>query len=304
MATAGPVDGVLSLRRSTVLLVGGMRGGQQFLTDDHLVVVDTRRLRARARIVLPRYMVPPSLAELHGGRSVAVVVDDRVLLLRAADGQVTQRWHLDMQAVGWPAAMASVGNRLYLAGQPSSSSMPTARLEALEIGDKGNRLRTVWKTSLGLTHAGIWLGAVGPNMIAAYLPDAHDLAGYITAWDVRNGALLGSYTAPGPTLAADPRLDRLYGSVGGRVYARSLSRGAPVIERTGTGPMAADPERGLLLFARGTRIMVLSARTMSPIGAVRLAGARAIGLGAGGSALYVGLSSQLVRVNLASCHAS
>src|SRR5207245_935111 len=126
----------------------------------------------------------------------------QLLVLNTSSGTFTHRWRLGMGAVGWPAAIAGVGRRLYVAGQPQYSSVPTAVLEALTISDTADPPRVAWRQRLGLTHAGIWLGLAGPHAVAGFLPDSHDLTGSVAIWDTRAGALLGSYAVPGPAVAA------------------------------------------------------------------------------------------------------
>lgn len=302
--TQGPVDAVLPLPRgAAVLLVGQARGLPRFLGHASLVLVHTHPFRVRGHVPLPAYTVPPGLAVLDGGKSVAVVIDDRVLVVDAATGRLVHRLTLDMQAVGWPAAVSAVGNQLYVAGQPNSASAPAARLEALELARKGSPPRLLWQTSLGLTHAGIWLGMAGSEMLAGYLPDSHDLLGLIATWNTRNGALLGSYAVPGPAVAADPILHRLYGSAGSHVYARTLARGGALMEQTGTAPVTAAPRRGLVLFAREGQLVAASARTLHPIGTARLSGLRSLGSVNGSSTALAGLSTGLAGIDLGSCRA-
>jgi hypothetical protein len=270
---------------------------------DDLVLVDTERHRVRVRIDLPTSIAPPGLAALEGGKDLIVVLDDRVLVLGAASASVIHQASLDIAAVGWPAAVVGFGDRFYIAGQPRSSFVATARLEAFETWHNGTRLRALWRTNLGLTHAGIWLGVTEHHQLAGYLPDAHDLAGSLVTWSTLNGRLLATYDAPGPILAVDSDLNHFYGSVGGRVYTRALSRSGAIQERPGTQPVTVDSSRGLLLFARGKAVVVASARTLRPLGAIRLRHARSMAVADDGATLFVGLPTTLVRLDLASCGA-
>jgi hypothetical protein len=221
-------------------------------------------------------------------------------MLDTRTARIVRTWTLDMQAVGWPAAIAEAGGRLFIAGQPQSGTGAAARLEALTIGKNG-ALRLLWRTQLGLTHAGIWLGPVGPHALAGYLPDAHDFHGWITVWDSRNASLRVAFAATAPVLAADAGLNRLYLNTAGRMESISAATGAASGRQSGSPPFAVDESRGLVAYSRSNRVVVASARSLLPLGSVSLPAARSLGADADGAELLVGTPTGLARVDLGVC---
>jgi hypothetical protein len=298
LALGRPVDAVLPVGGSrAVLLVGSRPGAARFLGHDQLLIVDTRGLRVLRTIPLPGYTAPPGLAE-EGSRDAILVLDDQLLLIDTVRARVARRWTLDVQAVGWPAALATGGGRIYLIGQPRSSA-EAASLEALRI--EGGSLHVLWRKALGLTHAGIWLGAAGPNDLVTYFPDAYDLHGWVALWNAGTGGLRASYPALNPVVAVSPTLQRLYLGTADGVRALDLWRGTAVALQTGSTPIAVDEARHLLAFVRHGGVVIASGRSLHPLRTLSLRGVRSLGVSGDGATLLVGLPSGLARVDLTSC---
>jgi hypothetical protein len=230
-----------------------------------------------------------------------VVVDNAVLMLNAATGHVEARHRLDLQALGWPAAVATgPGGRLYVAGQPAHGW--AAIVEALAIAPS-RPARVLWRAQLGLFHAGIWLGPAGPGRLAVYLPGTYDAPGTMATLDERSGILHPAYAVPAPPLAADPARDRLYLDDAGAIRALTLSHGVPVAAAPGTGPLTLDLPRGLVAFTRGDGIVLASARTLSPLAHIALRSATALATTPDGSMLLVGRRGSLAWIDLGRCAA-
>jgi hypothetical protein len=246
-------------------------------------------------------MTPPGLTGGDDHAVLYVVVDNAVLVLNAATGHVEARHRLDLQALGWPAAVAAgPGGRLYVAGQPARGW--AAIVEALAIAPS-KPARVVWRAQLGLFHAGIWLGPAGPGRLAVYLPGTYDAPGTMAVLDERSGILHPAYAVPAPPLAADPARDRLYLDDAGAIRALTLSHGIPVAATPGTGPLTLDLPRGLVAFTRADGIVLASARTLSPLAHIALRGATALAATPDGSMLLVGRRGSLAWIDLGRCAA-
>lgn len=278
------VDELLVGRRVSLALVGsparqGAVVATRFLPHDSLLVLDARSSRRDRIIPLPSYGTPPGLASTADGRTVYVAINRSIDVLDPGRERISARLPLDMQTLGWPAALTvDVGNRLYLAGQRYDSALPTAMVEALQVrGSAPPGL--LWRSRLGVTHAGIWVGLAGPHMLAVYLPDASDAEGTVEILDTRpttppGGRLQASYAVNGPPSAADEARDRLYVEGGEQVRALALRSGAPVALTAGRGPVTAVPQHGLVAFTRHsgrrTTVVLASARALQTVATVTL----------------------------------
>jgi len=299
----GRVDGLLSapLGSATIALVGALSSGVPFLPHDDLLVLASNG-RVRARITLPSYTAPPGLAVAADARGlVRVIVDESLSILDAGKGRIVTRWPLDMQALGWPAAVAAgTHGRLYVAGQPRVGR--AAILEAITVPTPAReRPRVVWRTSLGLTHAGIWLSVAGRGLVAAYLPNADDVHGTIALFDEHAGALRASYAVPVSPAAADPVHDRVYLDDAGTIRMLTLREGAPVAAISGTGPLALDPAHDVLAFVRRGAIVLASARDLRPLARVPMSDALSLAFAPKGHTLLVGRRTGLSSIDVGRC---
>jgi hypothetical protein len=295
------IDGLLALGATqAIALAGPPSSSVRYWPHDGLLLL-TWRGRLAWRLTLPPYVTPPGLAGGDDHAVLYVVVDNAVLVLNAATGHLEARRRLDVQALGWPAAVAvGPGGRLYVAGQPARGW--AAMVEALAVAPS-RPTRVVWRAQLGLFHAGIWLGPAGPGRLAVYLPGTYDAPGTMAALDERSGILHPAYAVPAPPLATDPARDRLYLDDGGAIRALTLSHGIPVAAVPGTGPLALDLLRGLVAFTRGDGIVLASARTLRPLARMTLPGATALAAMPDGSMLLVGRRGSVAWVNLGACRA-
>lgn len=295
------IDTVATPRGSgSLLALAGPSGSRvAYLPHDTLLVLD-RGGRIIYRLPLPRYVTPPSVVVGSGSSPAAVVVDTALLLFDPATGRLESRRALDVQPLGWPAAM--VGNPsgvLYVAGQPANG--PAAVVEALDM----SRRRVIWRARLGLFHAGIWIGMAGTDSLAVYSPGAYDAAGAgsVALLDARTGRVRRAYRVAAPPLALDPLRRRLYSTDGATISALDLDHGSAVAITRGRAPAAVIQARGLLAFARRSGVAVASARTLRVLGGVALSGVTALDGTADGSALLVGRSDGLTRIDLRGCRA-
>jgi hypothetical protein len=220
---------------------------------------------------------------------------------------VRLQWRLDVQALGWPAAMTvAPDGRVYIAGQPSNDS-PSAVVEALNP-IRGRPLRVLWRRLLGLTHAGIWLGGDGENRLAVYLPDAHDVAGTVELLDARSGHPFGTYAVPGPPIALDAEAQRLYVDAGGELRALRLDHGATSGGDTQAAPaastsVAVDSARGVVAFARGHGLVLASSRSLRTLDILPVSAVSALDFTPSGSTLLVARRGDLLKVDLGRCFA-
>lgn len=307
----GHVDSVIALRPpgevAALISRDTSTSDARFLPHDDLLLIASGG-RRRVIVPLPDYTTPPGLAAGADGRTLYVVVDTALLRVDPATGRVEARFRLDLQALGWPAAVVIDGHgRLYVAGQRWTTGLPSAMVEALSIGHTGPP-RVLWTQLLGVTHAGIWLTTDGQERLAVYVPDAHDAGGTVEILNHRSGAsntMLASYAADGPPAAADPAHDRLIIEGAGSIRALSLRRGTLSATTPGSSPLALDPARGLAAFVLGVRLEIASERTLRPVASVALnglaGGPRALAATPDGSSLWVGLPGGLMRLDLRGC---
>jgi len=299
----GRVDSLLAMPSvgATVALVARSSSDVPFLPHDDVLLL-ARDGRVRARVVVPPYIMPPGLAASTTVRgALYAVVDTALLAIDSEKGRIAARWPLDVQALGWPAAIA-VGSRgrVYVAGQPATGR--AAVLEALTVSAHSPP-RVVWRALLRLTHAGLWLGLAGHGRVAAYLPDADDVHGTIALFDERTGALRASYAVPVSPAGADAAHDRLYLDDAGTIRTLRLHDGAPVAAAPGTGPLALSPSRGLLAFVRDDAVVLAAAGSLRPLARMPLRGARALAFTPDGATLLVGRRNSLTQIEVGRCGA-
>ncbi len=284
---------------TVVALAGAVPAGVRFLPHDALLLLSPRSKR-RVVLPMPSYVTPPGLAVVGAPAAVYIVVDSAVLRLDPASARLTRVGRLDVQAIGWPAAVAALNGRLYVVGQPRSAWAAVA--EALALSPR-RPPRLLWRAALGLTHAGIWLAPAAHGRLVIYLPDAHDMGGAIALLDPRTGALHGAYTVPAPPLAADPAHNRLYLGAGATIRALTLDRGRFVAALPSAGPLALDPARGLVAAATDDGVTLASAGSLRPVARLALHGVTALAVSPDGRALLAGAQGGLVRIDMGACHA-
>jgi len=286
----------------TVALVGPVASDVPFLPHDDLLILAPDG-RVRARVVVPPYTIPPGLAASTTVRgTLYAVVDTALLAIDVGKGRIVTRWPLDVQALGWPAAIAvGSGGRVYVAGQPATGR--AAVLAALTVSTQSPPW-VVWRAPLGLTHAGLWLGLAGHGRVAAYLPDADDVHGTIALFDERSGALRASYAVPVSPAGADAAHDRLYLDDAGTIRALRLRDGAPVASAPGTGPLALRSARGLLAFVRDDAVVLAAGGSLRPLARMSLRGVRALAFTPDGATLLVGRRDSLTRIDVGRCGAT
>ena len=290
---------ILGDGETVVALAGEALAGVRFLPHDALLVLSPRRHR-RIVLPLPSYITPPGLVVAGTPTAVYAVVDSAMLRLDLAAGRLVLVGRLDMQAIGWPAAVAALNGRLYVVGQPRTAWAAAAEAFALSPRQAPHLL---WRASLGLTHAGIWLAPAGHGRLDIYLPNAHDMGGSIALLDPRDGALHGAYTVSSPPIAVDPAHNRLYLGAGGAVRALTLDRGRPVAALPSGGPLALDPARGIVAVATSDGITLATARALRPLAHLALHGVTALAAAPDGRALLAGTTSGLARIDLGTCYA-
>lgn len=226
----------------------------------------------------------------------------KLLILNTAKGRIVSRDTLDVQPLGWPAAVvAGAGGRLYIVGQPSVGR--AAVLEALTVTVGRGRPRVAWRAPLGLTHAGIWLGLAGRDLLAAYLPNADDVHGTLALFDARSGALRFEYPVPVSPAAIDGVHDRLYLDVAGTIHVLSLHEGMSIAAAPGTGPLAVVPGRQLVAYVRGSSIVLANAKTLAPLGRINMPGVTALAASSDDEALLVARAGSIAKVDLRGCGA-
>jgi len=297
----GRVDSLLAMPSvgATVALVARSASDVPFLPHDDLLILAPDG-RVRARVTLPPYIMPPGLAASTTARgTLYAVVEAALLAIDSGKGRIVARWPLDVQALGWPAAVA-VGSRgrIYVAGQPATGR--AAVLDALTVSAQSPP-RVMWRAALGLTHAGLWLGLAGHGRVAAYLPNADDVHGTIALFDERSGALRASYAVPVSPVGADAARNRLYLDDAGTIRALSLRDGAPMASAPGTGPLALSSARGLLAFVRDDAVVLAAASSLRPLARMSLRGAHALAFTPDGATLLVGRRNSLTRIDVGRC---
>jgi hypothetical protein len=299
------IDIVVALRSdgSAITLAGPLRSSARFLPHDNLLLLGRPGTRGATTIRLPPYNTPPSISLAPGTKDAYVLLDTRLLLVDAGAGRVRFRWSLDLQALGWPAAMTiALDGRVYIAGQPSIGS-PAAVVEALSA-TPGRPVQVLWRRSLGLTHAGIWLARDGGNRLAVYIPDAHDLAGTVELLDARAGLPLGTYPVPGPPIALDARAERLYVDAGGELHGLSLVHGATSgtqAARPGFIPFAVDPSLGVVAFVGAHGLVLASLRSLRALDVLPVSAVTALDFTPDGSMLLAARRGEQLKVDLGQC---
>jgi len=300
----GRVDSLLAVPPigATAALVAPSASSVPFLPHDDMLILAPNG-RVRARVTLPLYTMPPGLVAsttVHG--ALYAVVDTALLAIDSGKGRIVARWPLDVQALGWPAAVAvGTRGRVYVAGQPATGR--AAILDALTVSTQSPP-RVMWRAPLGLTHAGLWLGLAGRGRVAAYLPNADDVHGTIALFDERAGALRASYAVPVSPAGTDAARDRLYLDDAGTIRALRLRDGAPVASAPGTGPLALSSLRGLLAFVRDDAVVLAAASSLRPLARMSLRGARALAFMPDGATLLVGRRNSLTRIDVGRCGAA
>jgi len=299
------IDSVLALRSdgSALALAGPPGSSARFLPHDNLLLLGRPGGRGATTIRLPPYTTPPGIGLAPGTKDAYVLLDTKLLLLDARAASVRFRWPLNVQALGWPAAMTDAPDgRVYIVGQPGNGS-PAAVVEALRtIRDRP--VRVLWRRPLGLTHAGIWLARAGGNRLAVYVPDAHDLAGTVELLDAHSGLPLGTYPVPGPPIALDPRAERLYVDAGGELHTLSLVHGATSgtqSARPGFIPFAVDPSLGVVAFVGAHGLVLASSRSLRTLAVLPVSDVTALAFTPNGSILLVARRGELLKVDLGRC---
>jgi hypothetical protein len=301
------VDSMVALRSdgSALTLAGPLGSSARFFAHDNLLLLGHPGGRGATAIRLPPYSTPPGISLAPGTTAAYVLLDTRLLLVDMGSSRVRFQWSLDMQALGWPAAMdVATNGRVYIAGQPRKG-LPAAVVEALNA-TPGRPVQVLWRRPLGLTHAGIWLARDGANRLAVYLPDAHDLAGTVELLDARSGLPLGSYPVPGPPIALDARAERLYVDAGGELRALSLVHGAKSGSNTqaltpGATPFAVDPSRGVIAFGRGPGLVLASSRSLRTLEVLPTSAVTALAFTPNGSMLLAARRGELLKVDMGQC---
>lgn len=292
---AGRVDTLATAGSAVIALVGRSTATIRFLPHDDVVTfAGTARRAGAATVHLPPYIVAPGLAPATAGERAYVLVDRTLFVLDPRSGRMTARWTLDMQAVGWPAAIAADNDHVYVVGQPAGAW--AAQVEALSLG--GTAPRVLWRAGLGLTHAGIWLGLAGSRYLAVYVPSAQDVHGTVAILNRRTGAMIRSYAVPAPPIAADPRHDRLFLADAGTIRALSLLRGQPIASAPGNAPLAVDPARGIVAYTRDNALILADSRTMRALAQLPARGTTALAF-TGDGALLIGARGGITRLHRA-----
>ncbi len=270
----------------------------RFLPHDNLVVSGPSfGLR---HTLLPPYLVAPGLAARSDGTRLYVVVDSALLTIDGASGRLIARQDLAAQAIGWPAAITADSRGVIdLIAQPAGAWAD--QVEALRP-DRRDVLRPLWHNSLGLTHAGAWLGLAGLGLLAVYTPDQQDLHGTLALLKQDTGALVGSYALPGPPITADAPADRIYLAAGGAIRAYALRSGSSISTVGGAVPMAASGGLGLVAFVRQGHIVVANAASLRVVRQVEFpSGAQPTAMAWQGTSLLMGDQHGVNRIGLKGC---
>lgn len=294
----GNADSILALSRAARL--AGSQHAKQTLW-----VLGQRDPRVPAVFSLPPSLTLPGLALADDGQpSVYLLLDQALWVLNPGRRRVEARWPLDVQALGWPAALAAGGaGQIYVAGQPRDNRSWAAVVEALVVR-RGGPPRLRWRAHLGLTHAGIWLGLAGLGLLAVYVPDANDVSGAMALLDTRSGALRGSYAVPAPPMAVAMAQDRLYLDLAGTVQARNLRTGQREGAITGSSPLAVNSPRRLVALVEPRGIALANATTLRPVAHVRLGTVTALAFSRDGTTLLIGSPSRVAWLTLGTCRAA
>jgi hypothetical protein len=259
----GRIDSLLASISSpfSMALVGQPGSRLPFLPHDRVVLFNPAG--KTESLALPTYETAPGLAGEGLDRRAYLLVDSTLLTIDSATGRLLARDPLAAQAIGWPAAIAAdAWGNIYFVGQPAGTM--AAQAYAVSSGG-GARPRPRWRASLGLTHAGTWIGLAGDRQVAVYVPDQHDAAGTIFLLDRERGTLRRSYAVPMPPSASDVSGTKLFLVGTGRVESRDLRSGALGASTRGEAPLAASSAAGLVAFARGNNVVVANSSTLQPV---------------------------------------
>jgi hypothetical protein len=301
----GRVDDILASGTSgrVLVLVGRAGSSLPYIPHDSLTIVGADGHTARSQpAALPPYVMPPGLAAVPGGGRVYMLADSLILTVDSLSGRTLAWQDLGLQAIGAPAAISTAsGGDVFLIGQPADA------YEAQAYGyrpDSHGRLQERWRTPLGPTHAGSWIGIAAGGLVAVFGPDQHDQHGTIALLSQADGTLRGSYQLLMPPAAADAGRDRLYLAGAGKIYAVQLGTGRVVTTVDGEAPLAANPATGLVAFPRDGRIEVARSEDLHDVFSVAIPGGMTpTALAWSGSTLLVGSTHGLSRILLDGCRA-
>jgi hypothetical protein len=303
LALPGRVDTLLAPDAGgTIMALVGHAGSRiRFLPHDTLDMIDAHSPSHTVRsIPIPLYIAAPGAAASRDGRHLYALVDSTLLTFDGASERLIAKQNLSLQAIGWPAAITTGPNGvIYLVGQPAG----VMETQAYAFRpDNHQALRLLWRSPLGLTHAGTWIGLAGDEQLAVYVPDQSDTKGTIALLDINRGARGATYAVPMPPVAADIAKDRLYLAGAGTVRAIALRTGEPVATVSGDIPLAADSRSGLVAFVRGNRLVVAHGGDLGTAIALPFPGALPpTALAWQRSTLLGGNARGIVRIGLAGC---
>jgi hypothetical protein len=253
----GRVDTLLvpDAGRTILALVGRAGSHIRFLPHDTIDLIDADSPSPTVRsIPIPLYIAAPGTAASRDGRRLYALVDATLLTFDGTGTRLIAKQNLSLQAIGWPAAITTgPEGEIYLVGQPSGAMETQAYAFR---PDAHGVLRLSWRSPLGLTHAGTWIGLAGDGELAVYVPDQSDTRGVMALLDAIRGAMRASYKIPIPPVAAAAAVDRLYLAGAGTVRGIVLRTGKPVAAVRGDTPLAAGSSSGLVAFVRGNRLVV------------------------------------------------
>lgn len=290
----GRVDSLLATKSGTVLALLGRAGSSvRFLPHDTLAIVGAAGVRT---ISLPFYLTAPGLAVSPDGTRIYMLVDSLLLTYATTSGALLARQDLHLQAIGWPAAITTGPNGdIYLLGQPAGAM----EVQGYAFRPDHQTVRQKWRTALGLTHAGAWLGLAGNGELAVYLPDQSDARGDTELLALDNGTLRRSYAVPIAPIAASATQNRLYLAGAGVIHVLALRSGTPVASVTGDTPLAASNTQGLVAFVRAGHLVVARGDNLAPILTLACPGARApTALAWQGSTLLIGTAQGITQLQI------
>lgn len=299
MRVSGRVDTLVPLRSGASLaLLDHTTSLARFLPHDDLALLREGRGSA-SNWRVPPYITPPGISLIPGTHDAYLLLDTTLLQIDTTNLHVVAHWSLNLRALGWPAAVLAAGSgRVYVVGQPRTLA-PAAEVEALD--SQGHSLHVVWQRSLGLTHAGLWLGSDGREL-AVYVPDAHDVSGTVQLLRAANGSPVGTqFSLPTSPSGLDALQDVIYVNYSPDVRAVSLRNGAPLALAAGAAPLAVDPARGILAFLRGRRLAIAAARTLRPLAQLSFPDVTALAFAPNGNTLIAAQPGKVTHLALGSC---
>ncbi len=301
IALAGRVDSLVAAERGTAVwaLLGAPSSQVRFLPHDSLAVLLGQSAKAGA-LQLPAYIDAPGVAASPDGRYLYALIDSSLLTIDSSSATVAARQDLRLQAIGWPAALTVGPNGdLYLIGQPAGAM--AAQAYAFRP-DSQLAVRLLWRTPLGLTHAGAWLGLAGNGKLAVYSPDQSDARGVVGLFDTATGILRRSYALSIAPVTASAALNRLYTAGAGVIRALALDSGVPIALASGDGPLAVG-DQGLVAFTSDGKLVLARGGDLRRVLALPFPGSVApTALALRGSTLLVGNRFGITQIQLDSCH--